>query len=234
MIPNSKNTIYHFIPSINDLRIDENQIIKNLGYDLNTVPQYIHQTIGEFLIEIPKKIHPQCKISIAPIDEISFQKKCIKCGNVCFDTQPIITKRLRTATTVAFFVCTIGNHIEEWSKSKIDSGDLVSGFIIDQIGSVLVEQLADWMELQLDTIITPHGWKRTNRYSPGYCNWSVSEQKKLFSFFPPHPCGVTLTESALMMPIKSVSGIIGVGPHVVQKDYECSLCDLENCYQRRQ
>lgn len=233
MFSNSKNILYYFAPSANALRIDEYQVIRSLGYSLSTVPQYIQQTVAEFLQATPEKIRPQCEISIAPEEEISFDKHWIKCGDVYFNTQPIIAKRLRTATTIAFFVCTIGNQIEAWSKSKMDNGDLVSGFLIDHIGSVLVEQLADWMELQLDTIITPKGWKRTNRYSPGYCNWPVSEQKKLFSFFPPHPCGVTLTESALMTPIKSISGIIGVGPQAVLKDYECSLCDLENCYQRR-
>lgn len=232
MISKPKNILYYFAPPNNALQIDESQVIRNVGYSLNTVPDYIHQTITEFLQEIPKKIHPQCEISIATEEEISFDKAWIRCGDVNFNTEPIITKRLSTATTIVFFICTIGNQIEEWSKNKIDNGDLVSGFIIDHIGSLLVERLADWMEFQLDTIITPLGWKRTNRYSPGYCNWSVSEQKKLFSFFPPHPCGVTLTDSALMLPIKSVSGIIGIGPHAVLKDYECSLCDLVNCYQR--
>lgn len=233
MAANSKKIYYHFAPPVNALRVDERQIIRNMGYNFNNVPHYIQQAVAEFLLMIPEKIHPQCEISIVPEDEVSFHKNSIDCGNTHFNTQPIITKRVKTAATVAFFICTIGHQIEEWSKSKLTNGDLVSSFIIDQIGSELVERLADWMESQLDTIIAPLGWKRTNRYSPGYCGWSVSEQKKLFSFFPPHPCGVTLTNSSLMIPIKSISGIIGIGPHAVLKDYECSLCELENCYQRR-
>ncbi|MCK7538940.1 MAG: hypothetical protein MZV63_52410 [Marinilabiliales bacterium] len=46
----------------------------------------------------------------------------------------------------------------------------------------------------------------TNRFSPGYCGWDVAEQHKLFSFFKDNFCGITLTESALMNPVKSVSG----------------------------
>jgi hypothetical protein len=229
----TKKTRYYFVTSSNALRLDENQLIRNLGYNANSVPLYIQQAIAEFIPAVQEKIHPQCEILIVQESDVSFNKNSIKCGKVQLNTQSLITKRLRTATAVVFFVCTIGNQVEEWSKSKLNNGDVVSGFIIDQIGSELVERLADWMETQLDTIIAPLGWKRTNRYSPGYCGWSVGEQKKLFSFFSPRPCGITLTESALMIPIKSISGIIGIGPNAVLKDYECSLCELENCYQRR-
>lgn len=77
-------------------------------------------------------------------------------------------------------------------------------------------------------------WHHTNRFSPGYCGWHVSEQHKLFSLFPaPEPCGVRLTPSALMMPIKSVSGIIGLGSHVRRMDYTCGLCDYLQCYKRK-
>ena len=47
-------------------------------------------------------------------------------------------------------------------------------------------------------------------------------------------CGVSLTESSLMVPIKSVSGIIGLGPQVRHLDYTCGLCDFKQCYKRKQ
>ncbi|RPI00292.1 MAG: hypothetical protein EHM64_17280, partial [Ignavibacteriae bacterium] len=53
--------------------------------------------------------------------------------------------------------------------------------------------------------------------------------KKLFSFLPKRFCGVALTESALMIPIKSISGIIGVGEHVNYKPYFCDECGRKDC-----
>ncbi|MCF0209200.1 MAG: methionine synthase, partial [Bacteroidaceae bacterium] len=74
----------------------------------------------------------------------------------------------------------------------------------------------------------------TNRFSPGYCGWHVREQKLLFSTFPlAEPCGVKLTDSCLMLPIKSVSGVIGIGENVRKLEYTCGLCDYANCYKRR-
>ena len=45
-------------------------------------------------------------------------------------------------------------------------------------------------------------------------------------------CGITLTESALMVPMKSVSGIIGVGKTVQRVDYTCDLCGMKDCTYR--
>ena len=76
------------------------------------------------------------------------------------------------------------------------------------------------------------GHKITNRYSPGYCGWKTSEQFMLFRIFPENFCGVRLTESALMKPIKSISGVIGIGSHVEYHEYHCDLCDAVNCMYR--
>lgn len=69
----------------------------------------------------------------------------------------------------------------------------------------------------------------SNRYSPGYCNWSVVEQHKLFKILPENFCGISLTESALMQPIKSISGFIGVGENIKYNHYKCKTCTQKQC-----
>ena len=76
------------------------------------------------------------------------------------------------------------------------------------------------------------GLKITNRYSPGYCNWPVSDQQILFLLLPEKFCGVTLTGSSLMIPIKSVSGVIGIGASVKMKEYTCDTCGMKDCTYR--
>ena len=110
---------------------------------------------------------------------------------------------------------------------------MVRVVIADALGSVIAEKCADEMELTLQESIDKLGWHHTNRFSPGYCGWNVSEQQRLFPLFDGHTCGITLTESSLMVPIKSVSGIIGLGREVRRLDYTCGLCDFKHCYKRQ-
>lgn len=150
-----------------------------------------------------------------------------------FDMGNIILRQLRGSEADALFVCTAGIEYEAFQQRLKTKGDMVRVFIADALGSVIAEKCADEMENCLQLSIDKLGWKHTNRFSPGYCGWHVSEQQKLFPLFDGHTCGITLTDSSLMVPIKSVSGIIGLGREVRRVDYSCGLCTFERCYKRK-
>ena len=145
----------------------------------------------------------------------------------------IIERQLKGAEAYAFFICTAGVEYEAFQERLKKEGDMVRIFIADALGSVIAEKAADQMELSLQENIDKLGWHHTNRFSPGYCGWHVSQQQLLFPLFKGETCGVKLTESSLMLPIKSVSGIIGLGPNVRHLDYTCGLCDFKQCYKRK-
>ena len=145
----------------------------------------------------------------------------------------IIERQLKGAEAYTFFICTAGVEYEAYQERLKKEGDMVRVFIADALGSVIAEKAADQMELSLQENIDKLGWHHTNRFSPGYCGWHVSQQRLLFPLFKGETCGVKLTESSLMLPIKSVSGIIGLGPNVRHLDYTCGLCDFKQCYKRK-
>ena len=145
----------------------------------------------------------------------------------------IIERQLKGAEAYAFFICTAGVEYEAFQERLKKEGDMVRVFIADALGSVIAEKAADQMEQSLQENIDKLGWHHTNRFSPGYCGWHVSQQQLLFPLFKGETCGVKLTESSLMLPIKSVSGIIGLGPNVRHLDYTCGLCDFKQCYKRK-
>ena len=151
-----------------------------------------------------------------------------------FDMGKIILRQLRGSEAYALFICTSGVEFEACQQRLMKEGDMVRVFIADALGSVIAEKCADRMEEVLQESIDKLGWHHTNRFSPGYCGWHVSQQQRLFPLFHGETCGVKLTDSSLMLPIKSVSGIIGLGPYVRHMDYSCGLCTFQQCYKRKQ
>ena len=204
-----------------------------MGYG-DALPDADVQAETERMISRVKEIlRPQFSFFItkATLDE---ENNLLTTGYATMNIGRIISRQLRGSSAFAFFVATAGMEFENLQEQLKAEGDMVSIFIADAMGSVIAEKAADCMELALQQTLASSGLKHTNRFSPGYCGWHVSQQHMLFSHFPtPQPCGITLSESSLMTPIKSVSGIIGIGATVRHLDYTCGLCDYKDCYKRR-
>jgi cobalamin-dependent methionine synthase I len=120
----------------------------------------------------------------------------------------------------------------EKSRTLIRNNEMLHGYVYDIYGSLAVENAMEQIQNNLKIEMAKTGSGISNRYSPGYCGWMVSEQKKLFSLLPPGFCGITLSDSCLMQPIKSISGFIGIGPEIHHKAYTCEVCDSSQCLYR--
>lgn len=161
------------------------------------------------------------------------------CDNVSIE---INGKKLIVGKTIAHysygmdkccvFATTAGKEYDTYKKQFREKGEIMDEFIADSIGSVIAEACVNRIAGEL-AAMEDH----TNciyPYSPGYCNWKLTEQRLLLSLLPDTPCGITLTESCLMVPIKSISGIIGMGKNIERKAYACNICEMKNCYKRKE
>lgn len=171
--------------------------------------------------------------SISPCEEINVEKGIIKCGGKVLESGRRVTSYMKDASHLAAFVCTAGKIFSELSDEYFERGDFPEAFIVDSIGSVTVENAMDRIQILLEKEMYAIGMKISNRYSPGYCEWHVSGQQVLFSLIGDNNTGVRLTESSLMQPIKSVSGIIGIGKNIKKHPYGCSICNSKSCVYRK-
>lgn len=149
------------------------------------------------------------------------------------DVGALVRSQLKGIEAIAVFVVTIGSELERRARELMaDPGYSLEGYVLDTIGSVAVESAADALEKEVAGAAADHGWRITNRFSPGYCTWKTAGQQALFSLLPAGPAGITLSESSLMAPIKSISGVIGLGPSVAHRPYMCDICSMTTCHQR--
>jgi hypothetical protein len=215
-----------------DCAISENHILELLGYDADNVPEPVLETIIFLLDRIPEKISLQSGFKIFNPRKVKLNGDSFFIDNRLFSCGKIIYSSLRNSETIAFLISSLGEEVELWSKHFMDNNEMLKGYLADKIASELVEQLADRTELMLENELKEIELEATNRYSPGYCGWSVADQQNLFSLLPPKFCGVSVNDNSMMIPIKSVSAVIGVGKNVEKKNYECSICEIDFCYKR--
>ena len=222
----------HYRIELDDLNITKSQIEKAMGFDPGNSPNPFPGLIKEVL----NNANSYCSIEGGYIlrDDISFDftNNELTVGIVKFAAQRIVINQIKKSEKIALFLCTAGPGIGEWSKKLMSDGETLKGYIIDIMGSEIVESAMDSIQNSLGEEMKRKKLYITNRYSPGYCGWNVAEQQKLFTFFPQNFCGIRLSDSSLMYPIKSISGIIGIGKEVKKDDYPCKLCDDKNCIYR--
>lgn len=216
-----------------NLVIPSSEIYEAMGYKDSMPDEMVIEEVNALLNRIIPFLRPRFFFFITD-GVLDIEQETLTVQDTVFVIGKTIARQLRGSESYAFFAATAGIEFEEFQYILQQENDMVKVYIADSLGSIIAEKAADYMEKKLAEYIKEKGWKHTNRYSPGYCGWHVSEQQKLFSLFPvASPCGIQLTDSSLMIPIKSVSGVIGVGSSVRKLEYTCGLCTYENCFRKR-
>jgi hypothetical protein len=189
------------------------------------------ELIQEALAEAPERCDIRGGYTVVDAPVFDQAKRSLALGDQHYDLHKIVHGQMRKADRVALFICTAGP-IGEWSRELASSGDTLKAYVVDVLGSEIVEFAVDRIQQDLAKRCEADRLRITNRFSPGYCNWSVAEQRLLFDWFPEGFCGVTLSDSCLMHPTKSVSGMIGIGDRVKFNPYLCNVCSDEMCIYR--
>ena len=212
-----------------ELGIKKDSLIKMMGYSIESLPQMINEEIDEILEKGEELFNIEGGYRIT--NNISWDKNTfnILLEKVELNIHKVIFQQIKKSDSLAIFVCTAGKGITDRSKELMREGDLLKGYVYDLFGSIVVESAMDIIQDLMQEEMASLGLKITNRYSPGYCGWDVAEQRKLFNLLPEQFCGIELTNSCLMQPTKSVSGIIGIGETVKYNNYTCNICDSSNC-----
>jgi hypothetical protein len=111
---------------------------------------------------------------------------------------------------IIIYIATISPLIDNEVKKLSKDGEIFDAYILNGIGSGAVEMAAKDLNLFMNDI-NEHESLRFKRFSPGYGDWRIEDQKKIFKILEPEKhIQVNLTESCIMIPEKSTSGIMGL------------------------
>ena len=133
---------------------------------------------------------------------------------------------------VAVCAITLGNKIDKKIKSK--KLKMYEQMVLDDMASSVIDAVMEISRLYIGTNIS-YDKSLTNTYSPGYCDWDLSQQKMIFSLLPHNALEIELSSSLLMKPRKSIISLIGIGDSKTIQKYgnTCSSCGDKKCDFRR-
>lgn len=181
--------------------------------------------------EICRRCFPEYCFSVCR--NTGYTETSIEIDGKVFHSGVKISECLRDAEYFVVYIATAGAGFETYRKELEESGDFVKAFFADMIGSSIAEKIGARAYKDIEAEQTAKGMKLSYSYSPGQCGWQLSDQKTLFSLFPSAPCGVILTDSSLMLPIKSISSVVGVGRNLKKRQSSCAMCTLEGCFRKK-
>jgi hypothetical protein len=151
-----------------------------------------------------------------------------------------VPKIAMQAEALALFAITLGRAVHDEVNNLFASKELALGSMLDSVASAGAEKAADIVENTLFKFLLSHGLidqkSAMMRYSPGYCGWHVSGQKRLFEYLEPGKIGISLNDIYLMEPLKSISGVFIAGRkeiHMIEDNYSfCRECETHSCQAR--
>jgi hypothetical protein len=152
---------------------------------------------------------------------------------VRFDCGAAVSGQLAGSVGIICFACTLGARFDLRLHTLFTEKDPLHAMFFDSVGSVAVDAVADRIEQRIIREEKKRNFACSARLSPGYCEWNVGEQHRFFALFPNNFLGISLSESAMMTPVKSISGVIGIGPDVKRLHSGCLLCTQRDCQLRK-
>ena len=146
---------------------------------------------------------------------------------------PKLSKMLKHCDDIIFYIATLGDGVDGQIKRLMDKKHLAEAYILDTMASVAADNMVAMFHERMKDEYKNQGKQVTLCFSPGYCDWPVTEQKKLFSLIESQEVEVELNDSCLMTPRKSISGVFGIHSNGETPYNPCWDCNRTGCPARR-
>lgn len=137
---------------------------------------------------------------------------------------------------VLLIAATLGIYVEKLLR-KTQITDMAKAVVVDAMASVAIEQFMDKIEDELKERYK--GLYFTNRFSPGYGDYPLEKQREVVKILNTEKkLGLSLSDSLLLNPTKSVTAVIGLNKNEVKGKINCTSkcmkCGNKNCPYRRE
>jgi len=216
-----------------DLGLDRNQVANLINPD----PSAISEDVSDLITEALKLAEGCCVIEggyvVYDSPRFDLDQLKVHIGGVDLLIGKIIIQQIVRSSKVAVFLCTAGHRIGDCYAKELMNGNFLYSSVIESVITLAIERAIEKIQENLLKSISGKNIRLTNRFSPGFCNWDISEQKQLISLLPPGFMNVKLMNGNILDPVQSITGIIGIGNEVKRNEERCEQCTTVRCQLRK-
>ena len=224
-------------PNINEIIPREEEVLKHQGIpDDSEISRVIKSIMQEAYDIFTSHADPEALIA-----EISKEKFEIVFGGEGKNAEDAVLNEIYPrADNLALFALTMGGSVSRKIKGFFKNHDYAIASMLDSVASIAADTTSEYLERYYHNYLESKKLIKSKSvvlsYSPGYCGWDITGQKKLFKYLKPSQIGITINQSCLMTPIKSVSGVLAAGDkeiHIFPVGFSyCDHCISQNCQER--
>lgn len=190
-----------------EIEIDESEVLRYLGYSKVNITEADKEMIQPMIEEAKDFINPKACYRRFDIETYDNNKILLPYGEII---SKHLSLNLKGCKGIYMFAATIGAPYDRMMiKARVSS--MAKAAIFQSIGATAVEAFVEKLCADLQKEANAKGEKLRHRYSPGFGDYDLSHQKGLFSVLSPEKSvGITLNDSLIMSPEKSVTALIGI------------------------
>ncbi|MDX8416767.1 vitamin B12 dependent-methionine synthase activation domain-containing protein [Absicoccus intestinalis] len=212
------------------IELKNSEIQRYLGYQKIQPDKQINTLIERCKKNVIHRSTPRKSVRVFPL---IFQEDTLVIETMHIQSKSLY-RNLAGCDKVCLMGVTIGPAIDQLIR-RAEISHMVEVAIYQAIGAAYAEAWADTVNQEIKETMLGQGYYCRPRFSPGYGDFDLSFQTQFSQLLDlPHTTGITLTDTLLMMPSKSVTALIGCStkeePCILAG---CEVCEKTNCSFRR-
>ena len=215
-----------------ELPLEAVHVLQGQGIDPSRARPEVVAAAQSVLDEAQALFAPAAIYTTLPVSDFQHQRVTLD-GGAVFEGA-LVARALAGATEIALAVCTVGSAVDERVAALFSAGDPVRALALDGAGIAAVGGVARMAAGRICDEASTRGLRAGMLAEPGQEGWPIQQQRVLFDLLSTDEIGVHLTASCLMLPRKSISFVVGLGPEMQADAVACEFCSKRERCQWRQ
>lgn len=213
------------------MRFRQNEVLRYLGVRANAAPDAATlQKVEQAEALVRTQAAPRFVSAVFPLQ---VEEGVVQIGSMRVQSAQL-ARYLRGCTETVLFAATLGAGPDRLSV-RLAATDVALMAAVQAAGASLLETYCDDCSDEIAARAAARGLYARPRFSPGYGDFALAHQKDFIRLLDcPRRLGLTLTDSCMLAPTKSVTAVIGLTPEPQAcRPDKCAACGKTDCAFRR-